>query len=194
MGLFKKDVITPPSIPGTPAEIKNYSITGIQYECRKNPKYNRQEALKQIKIGAPLVLEYFEFENKPAYMVLACKSGLDIGVLSEPTAAKLKEYYPTGIFVGKLTEKRDYSALMELKIYGERMVYSNISRSQVGVIYKAYKEKKIDLTKKNINYIYEIADMEEQPPEITSLLRRAVEKIFDDDYVGANAILKEAFK
>ena len=63
MGLFKKDVITPPSIPGIPAEIKNYSITGVQYECGKNPKYGRQEALKPLKIGAPLVLEYFEFEN-----------------------------------------------------------------------------------------------------------------------------------
>lgn len=194
MGLFRKDVITPPSIPGAPAEIKVYRITGVQYACKKNPKQNRQVVLKQLKIGAPLVLEYFEFDGKPAYMAISCKSGLDIGTLTEPTAERLKTYYPSGIFVGKLIEKGDYAASMELSIYGERMVYSHISKAQAGVIYKAYKEKKINITKKNMNYIYEIADSEDQPREIVSLLCRSVEKIFEDDYVGANAILKDAFK
>ena len=194
MGLFRKDAITPPSIPGAPTEVKDYRVAGVQYECRKDPKHTRLEALKPLKIGAPLVLEYYEYENTPAYMVVACKSGLDIGVLHQSSAISLKERYPTGIFVGKLSEKDGYNVSVELSIYGERMVYNNISKAQAGVIYKAYKEKKLDITKKNINYIYEIVDMEEQPKEIVSQLRRAVEKIFNDDYVGANAILKDAFK
>lgn len=195
MGLFSKNKITPPVLPGKPAETKDFRVVGTQFECRKDPTRMRSNILKSMKLNNPVVLEYYEYKGAPAYMVVDCKSGLDIGTLQEGTAKYIKDCYPNAIFVGVLVEKTDKVVGVSINIYGERMVYLSMTRGHANVIYRAYKDKQITLSKKDISKMYEIADMNgEQPIEIVSKIRRAVEKIFEDDYVGANAILKDTFK
>ncbi|MBO7726899.1 MAG: hypothetical protein J6S50_00450 [Oscillospiraceae bacterium] len=195
MGLFNRYKIQPPSVPGDPADTRTNRIAGVGYECRKDPKKKRLDVLKSLKVGAPLVLEYYEYEGRPAYMVVDCKSGLDIGTLHEGTAVSLKESFPNAVFVAKIVENNKFDVSVTYDIYGERMVYYSMTKGHANVIYRAYKDKQVSLTKKEINKIYEISEMEgEQPKELVSSLRRAVEKIFQQDYIGANSILKDAFK
>ena len=195
MGLFSINKIQPPSVPGKPADTRTNKIAGVRYPCRKNPKKNRMDVLKNMKVGSPLILEYFEYEGQPAYMVIDCKTGLDIGVLYEETSIALKESYPNAVFVAKLVENNKYDVSIQYDIFGERMVYSHMTKGHANVIYRAYKDNKVGLSRNDIDKIYKIASMDgEQPKELVSKLRRAVEKIFQEDYVGANAILKDAFK
>lgn len=193
MGFFFKDKITPPKVSGKPREIKQWRVAGVIYECRKNPSRKRLDVLKPMKPGSALVLEQFVYNGRPAYMVVDCKSGLDIGVLYENNAEFLSECFPRAKFIGKLVESNDHSALASFDIYGERMAYNHFSKAQAGVIYKAYKDNKINASKKLMSLIYDVAEREEQPKELVSVFGRVVEKIFEEDYGGANKILKDAF-
>lgn len=194
MGLFSRNKISPPSISGEPTDVRSYRVTGTAYECRKNPKKKRLDILKPMKLGDPVVLEFYEYEGETACMVVDCKSGLDIGVLHATSAKTLKEYYQNPVFIAKLTENHGYNVAISVDVYGERIVFGHISKAQAGVIYKAFKEKKLNVTKKDIDKVYAVADMEDAPKEFVSILRRAVERIFEEDYDRANELLKEAFK
>ena len=58
-----------------------FHLHGINYESKKNPSVNRQRLVERIIVDSVFDLEQFEYEGKPALMVIDPKSGLDVGVV-----------------------------------------------------------------------------------------------------------------
>lgn len=77
----------------------SFKPVGTRYECRINGYCkNRQEALALTGIGALCHLQCYEWEGKPAIMIVSDKLGQDIGVVPAKLVNKvldLMEQYST---------------------------------------------------------------------------------------------------
>lgn len=80
-------------------------------------------------------------------------------------------------------------------------IYKKITRKQAGVIYRALKEGRIEMSDKEVSIMYDIVDFEGYDDggslnSINDRLTVAVDKIFEGDFtssVGANAQIARAF-
>lgn len=81
-------------------------VMGAFAKCSKNPEKKRIEVIQNIYEGDPLSLETGFYENKPFYLVVDPKSGLDIGSLPSDLNSEIKAYYHDAKLSAVLT-KRD---------------------------------------------------------------------------------------
>lgn len=78
-------------------------------------------------------------------------------------------------------------------------LYKQITKKQAGVIFRAYKEEKIEISADEIKSMYRLVDYNGYDDQGTKQfmndrLQIAIEKIFGSDYEGANAQLRLAFR
>lgn len=78
---------------------KLFHLHGIYYESKKDPSVNRQRLVERITKQSVLDLERFEYEGKPALMVIDPKTGLDIGVVPADDVEKMLPYLDDPFFV-----------------------------------------------------------------------------------------------
>lgn len=67
-------------------------IAGVRHKCRKNNTKPRQEVLQNMRIGNKVLVEEYEYEGLPAYMLIDPATKLDFGVAPANIAKRLAKY------------------------------------------------------------------------------------------------------
>lgn len=190
MALFKKSKIPEKEFPDRDdlVEIKENYAVGTIYECKKNPKKNRLNVLKKMKVGSPVDFEFYYYQHEPAYMLIDRKSGLDFGNLSQTVADSVFKHFPNATIVGRISEILEDTVIVRYEIYGEAY-YDFISRSRVNVIYRCWKEGYLNANKELLTRAYALCDREDltvSEADFVSVLRSVVQDCFDENYERAN--------
>ena len=74
-------------------------VVGVTFACGLDGSCNRQDILKDMRPGEPVVFEPYEYNGAPACYVVDLKTGLDIGTLP----SKIVEKYAGKSFEGFLS-------------------------------------------------------------------------------------------
>lgn len=81
-------------------------VKGAFAECKKDPNRKRVEIIQGLSVGDTLNLEISFYENKPFYLVVDPRTGLDIGALPKETSQLIREQFQNAKLSATLT-KRD---------------------------------------------------------------------------------------
>lgn len=84
---------------------KTYGLYGLQYDSWVNPKVPRYDAISKVKIGDDVDFRLVPWESGHMLLCIHRKSGLDIGVLPNPVAYKLRREYYGCMVTGKVEGK-----------------------------------------------------------------------------------------
>lgn len=73
---------------------KTFNVAGVTFNCKLNNNFKRQDILAKCKKTDRIHLQYFEYKNEPAYLIVLDKNNLDIGTVPAklvPTIFRFKD-------------------------------------------------------------------------------------------------------
>lgn len=120
----KHAYIAPAGIPSRKQRRKiACKIAGVTFECREDAAHQRQSVLKKMHEGDLISIKEFRYDNKPAYLIIDQKTGLDVGAVPAEYAAQIPKYKdPT--FEGYLTYLDTFNDEEKGTIYyGEVLIF-----------------------------------------------------------------------
>lgn len=92
-----------------------------------------------------------------------------------------------------------YNVFIESKAKRKaKAMFKGYTRKQAGVIFSNYKRGNIQITKENVNTLYNYADwcsdwMKQSDKDYCNAIKAAVQACFDSDYDKAQSMLDHAF-